>query len=151
VPEFLQTGVLRPRPSVATLASAMDVGNPSNLERLLSLFPAGGELASQVEAAWVTDDAIRARIRADLAGYGEIWCPHTATAAELHARLPESERNARHWVLVATAHPAKFREIIEPLVGDVPVPENLRRLYELPSRFVEIDPTLSELRHATGG
>lgn len=151
VPEFLQTGELRPRPSVATLASAMDVGNPSNLERLLSLFPAGGELATQVEAGWVNDDAIRARIRADLAAYGEIWCPHTATAAELHARLPEAERSGRNWVLVATAHPAKFRETIEPLVGTVPVPENLRRLYELPSRFDEIDPTLSDLRHATGG
>jgi threonine synthase len=151
VPEFLQTGVLRPRPSVATLASAMDVGNPSNLERLLSLFPAGGELATQVEAAWVSDDAIRARIRTDLAAYGQIWCPHTATAAELHARLPAAERSGRHWVLVATAHPAKFREIIEPLVGNVPVPENLRRLYELPSRFDQIDPTLSDLRHATGG
>ena len=151
VPDFLNTGTLRPRPSVATLASAMDVGNPSNLERLLNLFPAGGELAGQVTAATVTDEAIRARIRADHASFGEIWCPHTAVAAEVHARLPESERNDGNWVLVATAHPAKFRETVEPLVGSVPVPENLRRLYELPSRFAEIDPTLSGLRRATDG
>jgi threonine synthase len=151
VPEFLASGVLRPRPSIATLASAMDVGNPSNLERMLNLFPSGSELAGQVTADWVTDEAIRQRILTDFAASGEIWCPHTATAAEVHARLPEAERAGRHWVLVATAHPAKFREIVEPLVGNVPVPENLQRLYERPSRFSEIDPTLGDLRHATGG
>jgi threonine synthase len=150
VPEFLQTGELRPRPSVPTLASAMDVGNPSNLERLMALFPGAGELAGQVEAQVVDDAAISARIRADHAAYGETWCPHTATAAEVYARLPAAERAARQWVLVATAHPAKFREIVEPLVGKVAVPGNLQRLYDLPSRFDEIDPSLSELRRATG-
>ncbi len=54
---------------------------------------------------------------ADHATYGEIWCPHTATAAEVYANLPDAERRAHHWVLVATAHPAKFREIVEPLIG----------------------------------
>jgi threonine synthase len=51
-------------------------------------------------------------------------------------------------VLVATAHPAKFREIIEPLVGTVPVPEPLRRLYERASVFGEIDSNLSALKNA---
>jgi threonine synthase len=51
---------------------------------------------------------------------------------------------------VATAHPAKFREIVEPLVGEVPVPQNLRHLYDLPSMFSEIGATLSELVRATG-
>jgi threonine synthase len=151
VPEFLATGELRPRASVPTLASAMDVGNPSNLERLLNLFPGAGQLSAQVAAASIPDDAIRARIRADHAAWGQIWCPHTATAAEVYSRLPRGEHTGRNWVLVATAHPAKFREIIEPLVGPVPVPQNLQRLYELPSRFGEIDPTLDDLRHATGG
>lgn len=149
VPEFLESGVLRPRPSVATLASAMDVGNPSNLERLMNLFPGAGALAGQLSAQTIGDDAIRNRIRADHATYGEIWCPHTATAAEVYARLPESERRGRQWVLVATAHPAKFREIVEPLTGEVEVPANLQRLYDLPSRFDEIDPSLGELRRAT--
>jgi threonine synthase len=150
VPEFLASGVLRPRPSRATLASAMDVGNPSNLERLLDLFPGERALAGQVTAWTIDDEAIRSRIRRDHAERGEVWCPHTATAAEVYARLPAAERAAGHWVLVSTAHPAKFREIVEPLVGPIPVPANLQRLYDLPSRFTEIDPTLSELRRATG-
>lgn len=149
VPEFIETGVLKPRPSIPTLASAMDVGNPSNLERLVKLFP-GNALAGQVSAWSIDDEDIRLRIRADHLAYGRIWCPHTATAAEVYARLPEEERSQRQWVLVATAHPAKFREIVEPLVGKVAVPENLRALYDLPSRFTEIGPTLDELRRATG-
>jgi threonine synthase len=149
VPEFLATGQLRPRASVATLASAMDVGNPSNLERLLALFP-GTELANQVSACSISDAQIRQRIREDHATYGMTWCPHTATAAEAYALLPEEDRASHHWVLVATAHPAKFREIVEPLAGPVPVPEHLQHLYDLPSRFSEIGPTLSELVRATG-
>jgi len=149
VPEFIATGVLKPRPSIPTLASAMDVGNPSNLERLVKLFP-GNALAGQVSAWSISDEDIRFRIRADHLAFGRVWCPHTATAAEVYARLPEEERATRHWVLVATAHPAKFREIVEPLVGKVQVPANLQHLYDLPSRFSEIGPTLSELRRATG-
>ncbi len=151
VPQFLQTGVLQPRASVATLASAMDVGNPSNLERLLNLYPDAASLGGQLSAWSISDEAIRSRIRIDHATYGEIWCPHTATAAEVYALLPETEKLAHHWVLVSTAHPAKFREIVEPLVGTVPVPENLQRLYDLPSVFAEIDPDLSDLRRATAG
>jgi threonine synthase len=150
VPEFLATGKLQPRPSVATLASAMDVGNPSNLERLLNLYPNSASLGQQVSAWSVADAAIQARIRIDHATYGETWCPHTATAAEVHALLPEAEKHAHQWIIVATAHPAKFREIVEPLVGAVPVPENLQRLYDLPSVFSEIGPSVNDLRHATG-
>jgi threonine synthase len=148
VPEFLRTGVLKPRASIATLASAMDVGNPSNLERLLALYPDAKTLGTQLQAFTVSDDAIRSRIRADRQTYGEVWCPHTATAAEVHASLPESERLGNHWVLVSTAHPAKFREIVEPLIGEIAVPENLQRLYDLPSVFAEIDPNLDALRRA---
>lgn len=149
VPDFLATGQLMPRPSVATLASAMDVGNPSNLERMLALYPDARAMAEHLSAMSVNDAQIRERIRTDYARYGVVWCPHTATAAEVYANLPDSARSGHPWVLVATAHPAKFREIVEPLVGNVTVPANLQRLFELPSHFTEIDPTLQALKHAT--
>jgi len=151
VPDFLSTGRFAPRPSIPTLANAMDVGHPSNMERLLSLLPdSAAVLGAGLGATSIDDAAIRDRIRADHARYGVTWCPHTATAAETWARMSAAERAARPWVLVATAHPAKFRETVEPLVGTVDIPENLRRLYELPSSFREIDPTLAALRSATG-
>ena len=149
VPDFLASGAWCPRPSVATLASAMDVGNPSNMERLRALFPRLEELRSVVSACSVTDEEIRARIRAGYQQFGQIWCPHTATAAHAWERLPQQAREQRRWVLVSTAHPAKFREIVEPLIGrTVPVPDTLAKLFARPTQCVEIDADLSALRAA---
>jgi threonine synthase len=148
VPDFLASGAWQPRPSVPTLASAMDVGNPSNMERLRWMHPSWQDLAAQVVAHSVSDGEIRRRIAADFRALGECWCPHTATAAEVYARMPEAARR-RHWILVATAHPAKFNEIVEPLVGgQVAVPESLAALLRLPSHFEEIPPDLGALRAA---
>jgi threonine synthase len=154
VPDYLSSGEWQPRPSVATLASAMDVGDPSNMERLRALFPAIDTLRGAVTACSVTDAEIRDRIRAGYHEYGQIWCPHTATAAEAWERLPAVRRESGRWVLVSTAHAAKFREIVEPLIGrEIPVPETLARLFARPARCLEIDATLAALRAAllTGG
>jgi threonine synthase len=149
VPDFLASGEWRPRPSVATLASAMDVGNPSNMERLRALYPQLAELRAAVSATSVTDEEIRERIREGFRTYGQVWCPHTATAAEAWERLPPERRAYGRWVLVATAHAAKFREIVEPLIGrEVPMPESLARLFARPVHCVEIDATLGALRTA---
>lgn len=149
VPEFLHSGEWRPRPSRATLASAMDVGNPSNMERLRSLLPDLAELRQAVTAVSVEDAAISARIRADRAAFGQIWCPHTAVAAEAWARLPANVRGERSWCLVATASPAKFPEIVEPLIGEaVPVPPALADLLGRPTHVESLEPTLEALRTA---
>jgi threonine synthase len=149
VPDFLASGEWRPRPSIATLASAMDVGNPSNMERLRALYPQLAGLRDAVSAVSVSDDEIRERIRAGYRTYGQIWCPHTATAAEAWERLPPQQRARGHWVLAATADPAKFREIVEPLIGRaVPVPEALARLFARPVHCAEIDASLAALRAA---
>jgi threonine synthase len=147
VPDLLESGKFIPRASIPTLASAMDVGNPSNLERLCSLYPDINELRATISADVVTDAQIRARIRSGFGEYGQIWCPHTATAAEVYARLPAPRRQQGRWLLVATAHPAKFREIVEPLIGrSVTVPASLARLFELPAKALEIAADLDALR-----
>ena len=107
--------VWQPRPSIATLASAMDVGNPSNMERMRALYPSWREMREQLSADSVDDATIRTRIGEDFMHYGREWCPHTATAAEVYSRLSATERRDRPWVVVATAHPAKFNEIVEPI------------------------------------
>ena len=128
------------------LASAMDVGNPSNMERLRHLHPEHSAITAAVRSDWVDDETIRQRIRVDRSALGETWCPHTACAAESYARLSESDKAAGPWVLVATAHPAKFPETVEPLVGHaVPVPESLARLLELPRSVTEVPATLEAL------
>ena len=144
VTEFVETKVWQPRPSRATLASAMDVGNPSNMERLRRLL--GDDLGWHLQAQLVTDDQIRDTIREDARTLGYIWDPHGATAAHAYRQLPAG-RGAEPWVLVGTAHPAKFNEIVEPLVGhEVPVPPALARLLSLPRQEEELEPTLEALR-----
>jgi threonine synthase len=164
VTDFLHTGEWRPRPSIATLASAMDVGNPSNMERLRALFPELANLRTAVSAETVDDAAIRNRIVKGFERYGQIWCPHTATAAEVYERVAgaegagpsraagdflQSDKRQGRWVIVSTAHPAKFSEIVEPLIGrKVPVPGTLATLFARPTEFTEIEPDLSSLRAA---
>jgi threonine synthase len=146
ITEYLRTGDWAPRPSVTTLANAMDVGNPSNMERLRALHPDFEELQGQIGASSVDDIEIRGTIRRDSHELDRLWCPHSATAAKVFRRL--LARGARgHWVIVATAHPAKFNEIVEAQTGrEAPVPESLARLLALPRQETELDPTLDALR-----
>lgn len=146
ITDFLHDGAWRPRPSIPTLANAMDVGDPSNMERLRDLHPDFEELQSQIGASSVDDIEIRATIRRDANELSRIWCPHSATAAKVYRRLVS--RGARgQWVVVATAHPAKFNEVVEPQIGrEVAMPETLAKLMALPRVETELDPTLGALR-----
>jgi threonine synthase len=149
VPDFLQSGDWRPRPSIPTLASAMDVGNPSNMERVRALYPTFAALTEQLSAQSVDDATIRRRIGEDFMQFGREWCPHTATAAEVYRRLSAAERRDRPWVLVATAHPAKFNDVVEPIIGkSIEVPAALDRLLHLPQHFLDLPPTLKAVAAA---
>lgn len=144
--DYLGHGMWQPRPAVATLSSAMDVGSPSNMERMRWLFPDLEQLRRRMTAYSVSDDEIRSVIRSDAESIGRVWCPHTATAAHVYWQLAQHRRD-EHWVIVATADPAKFSEIIEPLIGaTIPAPAALDRLSRLPRREQDLVPTLDALR-----
>ncbi len=162
MPDFLVTGRYEPRPSVATLANAMDVGAPSNAERLVHLLERRPDLRSALAAASVSDTEIRARIKMDFDRDGIIWCPHTATAAHLlQTGLPDTngrpadatsakqilgEEGPGVWCVVATAHAAKFPEVVEPIINaPVPKPPALEALAERPSRAQTLTADLQAL------
>ncbi len=127
LPDFLKSGTYSPAPSRATLANAMDVGDPSNLERLRFWHP---DVAKTVEADSVTDDAIRACIKRTWGDHHVAICPHTACAVEVHRRLKAKGT----WLIAATAHPAKFETVVEPLIGEkVVAPPMLQALLDRPS------------------
>ncbi len=129
--DFLATGHYEPKASLATLANAMDVGAPSNVERLRHRFP---DVAKVVEADWVDDETIRSTIKRTLEHHNEIICPHTACGVEVLRRVRARGRKGT-WIVAATAHPAKFDSIVEPLIGRaVPVPPALAELLSRPSR-----------------
>jgi len=133
LPRFFAGGDYAPGPSLATLANAMDVGAPSNFERLQWLHPDPVELRGVLRAEAVDDDAIRAAILRTRDQRGYVACPHTACAAEVLDRL-RAHREPGAWAVVATAHPAKFPEVVEPLLGDtVPLPPALQAMLDRPS------------------
>ncbi len=151
VPDFLEGAKWTPRASIQTLASAMDVGNPSNMERLLALFGDAVGISQQTRAISVSDECIRQEIARNYAEFKIATCPHTATATFAWRELEESERTKNDWVMVATAHPAKFEQIVEPIIGtDVPLPRELEDILSRPRRFVKIRPDAEELARALG-
>jgi len=146
VPDWFDDGAWNPRPSIPTLANAMDVGDPSNMERLFDLYPRRDDFLHDAEALAVDDGTIRQEIAAGPERWGRVWCPHTATAVHLRDRLDTDD-----WVIVATAHPAKFDSIVEPLVGrSVDTPAALTRLLTREERVTEIDPDPEQLRRGMG-
>ncbi len=146
IADFLASGHWLPRPSIATLASAMDVGDPSNMERLRHLAGEAEQLRGEISAYPVTDREIRRTIADEYRRHGIPWCPHTATGLHVYRNLSDRERADRHWVVVATAHAAKFDTIVEPLLGiRVHPPRELAALLALPSAFQEIPPALRAL------
>lgn len=144
--DFAETGAFTPRASIATLANAMDVGAPNNFARLGWGAPGGAP--PRLRAFSVDDAAICARIKADDERYGVVWCPHSATAAEAYARL-EPAKTEKPWVVVATAHPAKFAEVVEPAIGRaVAPPPAFTALLERPARVQPLEPTLEAFSQA---
>jgi threonine synthase len=147
VPDFLATGRFSPRASLPTLAHAMDVGNPSNLDRIRDLF--ADDLAAMRSVLWTSshaDDEIRTTIADVHDRSGAILDPHTAVGYLALRRYRREERSDRPVVLLATAHPAKFNEVVEPLVGrQLPLPPQLAAGLERPLQREIIPPEDSAL------
>ena len=119
----------------------MDVGAPSNLERLRAGFAGAGGL----HALSVDDEHIRARMRVFLDSFDTVICPHTATAAEFVAQR-RAAGDSRPWAIVATAHPAKFESVVEPVVArPVAVPATLARWLAEPAQAQRLAPSAPAL------
>ena len=147
-PTHLTTGSLQYRPSVRTLSSAMDVGVPSNFERMRAFLPPD-DLRLTVAATSVSDEETRAAIRAVYDATGYVADPHTAVGLEAVRRYRQKFGEPGPYIVLSTAHPAKFPEIVEPVVGfDVPMPEALAELWNRETTAEEVEPTLDALATA---
>jgi threonine synthase len=141
------TGRYEPAATVATLANAMDVGAPSNAERLLARFP---QVRHAIDADWVDDDAISQAIRRAWSAHGVAICPHTACGMEVLERL-RARGDADTWIVAATAHAAKFDTVVEPIIGQtVPIPGPLTELLARPSRAEPLPADAAALAAALG-
>lgn len=125
LPRYFAGADYAAQPTRATLANAMDVGAPSNFERLRHWHADDASLRAAMTATAVDDATIRATIASAPARHGVVPCPHTATGLHLLEQI-RAAGDDRPWAVVATAHPAKFETIVEPLVGhDVEPPPAL--------------------------
>jgi threonine synthase len=116
LPRYFAGSDYRPDATRATLANAMDVGAPSNFERLRHAHPDDAALRAAMQAASVDDAEILATIERADRELDYVPCPHTATALTLLQRLRDAG-DTRPWTVVATAHPAKLESVVEPRVG----------------------------------
>jgi threonine synthase len=148
VPEFLDTGVYRARPSVETMSNAMDVGDPSNFARILDLYRGDADaLRRDVRGSRHGDAETRAALRDVHARTGYVMDPHTAVGYLGIRAFPRADGGPD--VLLATAHPAKFRESVEPAIGaKVPVPPALAACLERESRAETIAADPGAVRRA---
>jgi threonine synthase len=131
VPEYLRTGDYKPRASVKTVANAMDVGAPSNFERMRAMYGDSFEsLRCDIAGAAFDDATVVAEIGSVYRQYGYLLDPHGAIAwLGLRQNLAPGERG----VFLPTAHPAKFREVVEPAIGEtIPLPPVLAEAIKRP-------------------
>ncbi len=124
-PEYLRTGVFTPRPTIPTLSNAMDVGNPSNLARIRYLFGDDvKEMRKKMKSFSFTDEDTRAAIHEVYTTTGYVLDPHSAIGyLGLVKALDNDEKPG---VFLATAHPAKFKDVVAEETGKLPeIPERL--------------------------
>jgi threonine synthase len=149
VPEYLKTAAFTPRPSVHTLSNAMDVGNPSNFERLSAVFKNNhSAMAQTIKAEVVTDEDTKTEMGAVYREKGMFLDPHTAVGVVAAKRyLAESRNHGRRVIVLATAHPAKFMETVEEATGRKPVlPPALKKALRLEKKSVVVDNKLAALK-----
>jgi len=140
VPQYLASGRYTPRPSVRTVANAMDVGAPSNFERMRALCGDDVQrLRSEVRGAAFTDDEVRRAITDVHRRERYLLDPHSAIAW--------LGLDGGPGIFLATAHPAKFREIVEPLIGEpIALPPALRDALARPRQVVRLPARYADLR-----
>ncbi len=150
--EYLTTGKYRPRASVPTLSNAMDIGRPNNFPRVLDLFGEDSEaIRSACWGASFTDEETERHMKKVYRELGYVMCPHTAVAHLAMEAFSRYEPADRIKITVSTAHPAKFVDHVERILGEsLPMPHRLASVMGRQKRVYRMEPTLDALRDCLG-
>ncbi len=126
VPDFLQTGNYQPKKAVPTISNAMDVGDPSNFIRIMEIFQQQfSELKSTLTGYTISDEETKATLKSVYQNHNYLLDPHGAVAYSALEQYLSQNKNSKG-VILETAHPVKFYDVIEPLINEkVPVPETV--------------------------
>ena len=143
--QYLQTGEYCPRPSVQTIANAMDVGDPSNFARILELYGhSHAAIASTISGAAYSDEQIAETLAEVYARTGYLLDPHGACG---YRALNEMLQPAEQGVFLETAHPAKFRDTVEQIIGaEVAIPAKLQAFMQGTKQSVPLSAQFDEFK-----
>ena len=135
--KYLQTGTYQPRPSIATIANAMDVGDPSNFARILDLYGGSHDaIARDISGATYDDTQIAEEIRNTWQQQHYLLDPHGACG---HRALREGLRAGETGFFIETAHPAKFKDTVENIIGErVDIPKKLEAFMQGEKKSVSL-------------
>lgn len=143
--EYLKTGEYKPRPSVATLANAMDVGDPSNFARVIDLYGHSHKaITAEIGGARYTDEDITETIKACYQQTGYLLDPHGACG---YQALKDMLREGETGIFLETAHPAKFLSTVENIIGEkIEIPEKLQAFMRGTKQSVELSKEFADFK-----
>jgi len=143
--EYLQTGEYKPRPSVQTIANAMDVGDPSNFARVMDLYGKSlTEVKQDISGEWYNDESIRMIVRDTYTETGYLLDPHGACG---YQALKDELQTDETGIFLETAHPAKFLETVEAIIGEpVDIPEKLQAFMKGEKQSLSMGKTFDEFK-----
>lgn len=144
--EYLKTGVYSPRPSVQTIANAMDVGDPSNFARVLDLYGHSHDaISGEISGATYNDEQISQTVKDVYAKTGYLLDPHGACG---YQALVDGLKADETGVFLETAHPAKFLDTVEKIIGEkVSIPEKLQAFMKGEKQSIGIKNSFEEFKH----
>lgn len=147
VPEFLKTGNYQPKPAVATISNAMDVGDPSNFVRVLELFnQEPGSLKDILSSVSVSDVDTKRTIREVYNSWGYLPDPHGAVGFKALQQYLQQHQEDKGYFL-ETAHPVKFYDVVEPVIqSNIPLPDAVRAIMHLNKTSVVMDADYNALK-----
>lgn len=146
VPKYIESGIYKAVPSVVTYSNAMDVGNPSNFERMQEIYKNNKEMGKEI-AGYFVDDKTTLETMEEVYNKHEYFiCPHTAVGYKASKEYLAENPKAKI-VSLSTAHPAKFMEVSDEAIGVLPkIPERLKSLLNKEKIAEKINPNLEELK-----
>lgn len=143
--QYLQTGVYSPRPSIATIANAMDVGDPSNFARVLDLYKHSHEaIKKDISGATYTNEQIAETMKAVWQTEKYLLDPHGACG---YRALQEGLSNDEVGIFLETAHPAKFKDTVEEIIGEeIAIPEKLQAFMRGEKQSIEMSKQFADFK-----
>lgn len=142
--QYLLSAQYNPRPSIATIANAMDVGDPSNFARVLDLYGSHGAIATEISGCTYSDEQIAETLRDTYQSTGYLLDPHGAVA---YRSLTEGLNGNEIGIFLETAHPAKFKDTVEQIIGgNVEIPAKLAAFMKGTKSTVKLSPAFSAFK-----